>query len=106
VQLAVERGGRYSLFKIGYDEEFARCSPGNLLMLHTVQWAAEQELSSYEFLGAQEPWTDRWTETVRSCVDVQIYPLSPWSPVAAATVGARLASRAVRRQTGSSPSST
>lgn len=100
VQLAVVDAGRYLLFKIGYDEEFARCSPGNLLMLHTVQWAVEQGLSSYEFLGAREPWTDRWTETVRPCVDVAVFPLSPWSPVAAATVAGRLAARALRERRG------
>lgn len=105
VQLAIEHAGRYSLFKIGYDEEFARCSPGNLLMLHTVRWAAEQGLTSYEFLGTREPWTDRWTETVRSCVDVQLYPPSPWSAVAAATVGTRLAAKALRGRVGRAASS-
>jgi CelD/BcsL family acetyltransferase involved in cellulose biosynthesis len=100
VQLAVVDAGRYLLFKIGYDEEFARCSPGILLMLLTVQWAAERGLSSYEFLGAQEPWTDLWTQTLRPCVDVAIFPLSPWTPVAAATVAGRLASRALRGRAG------
>jgi hypothetical protein len=28
MQLAVEWSGRYWLYKIGYDEAYARCSPG------------------------------------------------------------------------------
>jgi len=96
VQVAVEQDGRYSLFKIGFDEEFARCSPGNLLMLHAVRWAAERGLTSFEFLGIEEPWTALWTEQVRGCVEVQVYPLSGWSVPAAAEVGWEVATRAVR----------
>ncbi|SDZ16278.1 Acetyltransferase involved in cellulose biosynthesis, CelD/BcsL family [Geodermatophilus africanus] len=89
VQVAVEQQGRYSLFKIGFDEEFARCSPGNLLMLHTVRQAANRGLTAFDFLGAEEPWTAVWTEEVRSCLDVNVYPLSAWSPVAGADAVAR-----------------
>lgn len=97
-QLAVERADRYLLFKIGYDEDFARCSPGNLLMLHTVRWAAERGLESYEFLGSREPWTDLWTEQIRPCLDVRVYPASAWSPVAAAAVGGRALCRVPSRR--------
>jgi CelD/BcsL family acetyltransferase involved in cellulose biosynthesis len=82
-QLAVEEGGRYSLFKIGFVEEFARCSPGNLLMLHAVRSAAERGLRSFEFLGAEEPWTAVWTDDVRPCLDLDVYPPSVWSSVGA-----------------------
>ncbi len=100
VQLAVEQHDRYSLFKIGYDEEFARCSPGTLLMLHTVRWAAERGLQFYDFLGAEEPWTALWTELVRPCVEVHVYPVSPWSVLAAGEVGIELTTRAARRAQG------
>ena len=76
MQLATECGGRFWLFKIGYDEQFARCSPGQLLMLHTVRYAALRGLHSYEFLGTTAPWTDVWTPSVREYVAVRAYPMT------------------------------
>jgi CelD/BcsL family acetyltransferase involved in cellulose biosynthesis len=74
MQLAVESHRRFWLLKIGYDENFARCSPGTLLMLHTVRYAAEKGLASYEFLGTEEPWTRMWTRLGHPTVSVRAYP--------------------------------
>jgi CelD/BcsL family acetyltransferase involved in cellulose biosynthesis len=74
MQFAVESGGGFWLLKIGYREEFARCSPGMLLMLETLRYAAARGLSSFEFLGTVEPWTTMWTTHVRPCVLVRVYP--------------------------------
>nr|WP_296065448.1 GNAT family N-acetyltransferase [uncultured Actinoplanes sp.] len=82
-QLAVERGGRSWLLKIGYDERFARCSPGTLLMLHTTRSAAARGLRSVEFLGSEAPWTRTWTTDVRPCVNVRCFA-GGWAPAAAA----------------------
>ncbi|HEY2379864.1 MAG TPA: GNAT family N-acetyltransferase [Terriglobia bacterium] len=73
-QIAVECGGGFWLLKVGYDEEFARCSPGNLLMLETLRYAVSRGLNTYEFLGSAEPWTEIWTNQVRPCVSVWGYP--------------------------------
>jgi len=73
-QIAVESGGGFWMLKVGYDETFARCSPGNLLMLDTLRYAAGRGLRSYEFLGSAEPWTEMWTDRVRPCVSVRAYP--------------------------------
>lgn len=73
-QIAVESGGGFWLLKVGYDESFARCSPGNLLMLETLRYAAGRGLRSFEFLGSPEPWTEMWTQRVRPCVSVRVYP--------------------------------
>jgi CelD/BcsL family acetyltransferase involved in cellulose biosynthesis len=73
-QIAVESRGGFWLLKVGYDETFARCSPGNLLMLETLRYAASRGLQSYEFLGSAEPWTEMWTDRVRPCVSVRAYP--------------------------------
>src|SRR3989454_167719 len=59
-QIAVESGGRFWLLKVGYDERFARCSPGHLLMVETLRYAAERGLRTFEFLGSAEPWTQVW----------------------------------------------
>jgi CelD/BcsL family acetyltransferase involved in cellulose biosynthesis len=76
MQIAVECARRFWLLKIGYDESVARCSPGNLLMLHTVKYAASRGLLSYEFLGGAAPWTATWTRTLRQCTIVRAYPFS------------------------------
>lgn len=73
-QLAIVWEQRYWLFKVGYDPAFARCSPGNLLMLFAVAQAATQGLRSFELLGNPSPWTDQWSTTLRECVQVQLFP--------------------------------
>ena len=71
---AVESGGRFWLLKVGYDEAFARCSPGHLLMVETLRYAAQRGLRTFEFLGSAEQWTQVWTDEVRPCVSVWAYP--------------------------------
>ncbi|MBI4627386.1 MAG: GNAT family N-acetyltransferase [Candidatus Rokubacteria bacterium] len=73
MQIAVETGQSFWLLKIGYVDEFARCSPGMLLLRETIRHAAARGLRSYEFLGAVEPWTRVWTERVRECVSLRAY---------------------------------
>ena len=73
-QVAVESGGRFWLLKVGYDETFARCSPGHLLMVETLRYAAGRGLRTFEFLGSAEPWTQVWTDEVRPCVSLWAYP--------------------------------
>jgi CelD/BcsL family acetyltransferase involved in cellulose biosynthesis len=77
MQMALETLGRYWLFKIGFDEAFERCSPGTLLMLHTIGWAAGRELEAYELLGNLEPWIAQfWTREQHDCVWVRAYPFN------------------------------
>ncbi|MEK7390206.1 MAG: GNAT family N-acetyltransferase [Elusimicrobiota bacterium] len=74
MQLAVEAHGRLWLFKIGYDEHFARCSPGNLLLQEVIRHCAKQGLKSIDFLGTVEPWTRNWTQRETSCLMLRSYP--------------------------------
>jgi len=74
MQLAVQCGGSFWLLKIGYREEFSRCSPGMLLIAETIRHAASQGLSSYEFLGTAESWTRIWTRDERASFIVRAYP--------------------------------
>ncbi|HKX33631.1 MAG TPA: GNAT family N-acetyltransferase [Blastocatellia bacterium] len=74
MQYAVECQNRFWLLKIGYNQEFSRCSPGTLLMLQTLRYAAERGLASYEFLGTEAPWTQVWTSNLRECAKIQAYP--------------------------------
>lgn len=73
-QIAIESSNRFWLLKIGYDETFANCSPGMLLMLETLKHAARNDLRSYEFLGASNEWTRRWTKNERNNITVRVYP--------------------------------
>jgi CelD/BcsL family acetyltransferase involved in cellulose biosynthesis len=74
MQIAIEAHQRFWLLKIGYDEQFARCSPGNLLIAETLRYAAEQQLVAYEFLGMSADWTRVWTEQERASTALRIYP--------------------------------
>jgi len=75
MQMAVECGERYWLLKMGYDEEYSRCSPGMLLICETLRYAATRGLKSYELLGIVESWTHVWTESTRPCVSLHFYPM-------------------------------
>jgi len=74
MQLAVEYEKGFWLFKIGYDETYGACSPGNLLLLETIRRAVENGLSSFEFLGKSADWTKVWTDTERPNVAMRFYP--------------------------------
>jgi len=78
MQLALEWQQRFWLFKIGYDEAYGKCSPGTLLMLHTIGWAAQRGLVAYELLGGVEPWiAEFWTREEHPCVQLRTYPFGP-----------------------------
>lgn len=93
MQIAVEVDGGLWLLKVGYDPEFARCSPGNLLIAATIQAAVESGLKSYEFLGTAEAWTRVWTEHEHETVAVSVYPASLASAAVALTDAVRIARR-------------
>lgn len=98
MQLAVEWAGRYWLYKIGYDEAYARCSPGTLLMLHALRDAAGRGLIGFELMGEAEAWiADLWTREARECVRVRTYPFTPQGLAAGAVDGFAWASARLRR---------
>ena len=98
MQIAVEFSRRFWLLKVGYDEEFARASPGTLLALHTIRDSARRGLEGYEFLGTPDAWTRRWTHHEHPCTDVRAFPTTRRGAAAAAGDAARLVRRRVRRR--------
>jgi CelD/BcsL family acetyltransferase involved in cellulose biosynthesis len=76
MQIAVEHNSALWLLKIGFDPEFAICSPGNLLLAESIRYAVNRKLISLEFLGTVEPWTRVWTEHERKCVSLRYYPFN------------------------------
>lgn len=77
IQYAVEWNNAYWLLKVGYDEAYAKCSPGQLLLLHSLRDAARKGLCSLEFLGAESQWTRRWTDESLRTARVRVYPFGP-----------------------------
>jgi len=75
-QIVVEHSNRLWVLKIGYDEAFARCSPGVLLMHETIRYAFDRGLEAFEFLGAEEPWIRMWTGQSHACMSAWLYPQS------------------------------
>ncbi len=74
MQIAAETGRRLWLLKIGYNERFARCAPGFLLMLEVVRTAADRNLERIELLGQRETWTALWSTEERAMVRLAAYP--------------------------------
>lgn len=98
MQMIVRRGAGAWVMKIGYDERFARCSPGMLLLEATVADAAAAGLERFDLMGVQEPWIAAWTGLRREMVRVDVYPRTA-SGLAALV--ADVAALAVRRLAGS-----
>jgi CelD/BcsL family acetyltransferase involved in cellulose biosynthesis len=91
MHLAVECGERFWLFKQGYDEAFARFSPGTLLTLHLLTRAVALGLRSFELLGVLEPSKRMWSPVERPCVTPRAYPYGPRGLVLLGSDTARLA---------------
>lgn len=77
MQFAIVHAGAWWLLKIGYDERFACCSPGQLLIRETIAAAQRLGLARYEFLGTSAPWTRVWTCEERPAATVLVYPRRP-----------------------------
>jgi CelD/BcsL family acetyltransferase involved in cellulose biosynthesis len=80
-QFALEHSRRFWLLKIGYDEVFASCSPGIILMNESIRQAHARGLAGYEFLGTDQPWMHMWTRQVRAYSTARAYPFSVTSAV-------------------------
>jgi CelD/BcsL family acetyltransferase involved in cellulose biosynthesis len=76
-QFDLETNQRYYSLKIGYDPAFERFSPGKLLAYAMVMRAVARGIESYELLGTNEPWKERWTQTFRERVTIHAFASSP-----------------------------
>lgn len=84
--------GRWEL-KIGYDEQFARVSPGELLLMEALRDAQSRGLTTLHFLGAYEPWQERWGAVRKPVITLREYPIGFSGLAALASDGAAAARR-------------
>jgi CelD/BcsL family acetyltransferase involved in cellulose biosynthesis len=83
--------------KIGFDEKFARQSPGVLLTQDCLRDAARRGFRAHEFLGCAAAWQEPFAPTERSLRNVTIYPYSVRGLSALALDGADVAARRAAR---------
>ena len=65
------------VLKGGYDPEYSRYSPYHVLYSFVFQHGFKTGLSGYEFLGNDEPFKMKWTDTVRSHCWLYAFSRSP-----------------------------
>ena len=75
--------GRLWGMKGAYDEAFAHVSPGLLLKVHLMSWAAKHRLRTFEFMGSTDGWKQAWG-TGPELHAMKIYPASIAGSVALA----------------------
>ena len=96
---ATESNNCYWLFKIAYAEDLSDCSPGQLLIRYTLEYAIQHKLRSYEFLGSEENWIKRWTKTAWPTISIEVYPFSIPGLVALTGVATRYLSKKLQTYT-------
>lgn len=74
--LGIEQDRRFWVLKIGYEERWARCSPGIQLTMETIRYAFDNGLDAYEFLGSEEPWQMMWPRNQHRLATLVLYPIS------------------------------
>ena len=70
----IECAGALYALKSGFDPEFRAFGPGQLLTGECIAAATEAGLSTYEFLGTDEPYKLMWTSATRERVRMQAFP--------------------------------
>lgn len=74
--LGLQHAKRFWVLKIGYDEEWARCSPGIQMTMESIRYAFDEGLESYEFLGSEEAWQAVWPRHRHALISLVLYPTS------------------------------
>lgn len=65
------------LLKTGYDPAYRQLGPGKLIRYEMLARAFRSGMTSYEFLGADEPWKLEWTQMGRERQVIQAFRPSP-----------------------------
>lgn len=76
-QVCLSSYQRLWLLKIGYDEAFAKLSPGLILMNEVIKHSYQQGMDGLEFLGSAEDWVEAWRPQLRPYQLLVLYPYTP-----------------------------
>lgn len=76
VQIGVIFNDTLWVLKIGFDQNFAPCSPGVLLMHRFVRFAFDERLQAVEFAGHYENWLEIWSKKVHKYGTLLSMPFS------------------------------
>jgi CelD/BcsL family acetyltransferase involved in cellulose biosynthesis len=73
MELGLLMNGCFYSPKFAYNEDFAKCSPGNLMNRESIQMAASNGATRYDFLGPRARHKMLWTDTVRPHANCYIF---------------------------------
>lgn len=73
----IEAGGVFYVPKGGFDVEYRKLGPGQLLTYATIRRSFELGLKTYELLGQQDEYKRAWTTTVHERLRFQAFPRRP-----------------------------
>jgi len=76
-EFGFEDGRSYYFLKGGFDPAHARYAPGKLLVHALLEQAFRLGLTTFEFLGADEPWKLDWATQRRERMRLQAFLRSP-----------------------------
>lgn len=82
--LAIRSGRVLSIWKIGFDEAYAHCSPGVLLLEKVLARAFADESVDEVNLVTDKDWHRSWQPQRRPYYLVRLYPTRPWPYLAGA----------------------
>jgi len=100
MQIGAVHARRFWLLKIGYDERWAKASPGMQLLAESLRWACAEGLDTYELLGSEESWLGVWRPRLHPCRTLVYYPYSLAGVAALASDAAGSGWRRVARAMG------
>jgi CelD/BcsL family acetyltransferase involved in cellulose biosynthesis len=94
VLLGFEFGPRYIGYKPAFDLDYARYSPGRLLLKLVLEQAVERGLEEFDFTVGREPYKREFANHSRTTHRLQVFPSLPSYSV---RVGKRYAKRVLHR---------
>lgn len=101
--LSLETADAHYLLKTGYDPTYRKFAPGMLMRYEMLKSAFDGGLSSYEFLGSNNPWKLEWTDKLRERMLLQAFAPSlagrlDWAAYAHARPRAKKLLESIRRR--------
>lgn len=72
-EFGLQDASAYYFLKGGYDPAYRRWAPGRLLARAMIARAADEGLSRFEFLGANDPWKRTWAHEHRDRLLVHMF---------------------------------